>query len=139
MRNLMTFAVTAILALGMATTALAEDNQRFQPARDAIEASGLKVLRADPGKDFRGKPALVLKTDKRMGEVVEHFRTLYRKQEKFGTATVIGLAHIVHSVTWNVTLKEGKRSFTFKVAEEEDGSRLTIREPMGAASRKRPK
>jgi hypothetical protein len=139
MRNLMTFAVTAILALGMATAALADDTQRFQPARDAIEASGLTVLKADPGKDFRGKPALVLKTDKRMEEVVEHFKTLYRKQEKFGTATVIGLAHIVHSDTWNVTLKEGKRSFTFKVSEEEDGARMTIREPMGAATRKRPK
>ena len=137
MRKLMTFAVATILVLGMATAALADDTQRFQPARDAIEASGLTVLQADAGKDFRGKPALVLKTDKRMDEVVEHFKTLYRKQEKIGTATVVGLAHIVHSDTWNVTLKEGKRSFTFKVAAEEDGSRLTIREPMGAATRKR--
>lgn len=136
MRSLMTLVVTTMLVFGLAASALAEDSQRFQPARDAIEASGLKVLRADAGKDFRGKPALVLKTDKGMEEVVEHFKTIYRKQEKIGTATVVGLAHIVHSDTWNVTLKEGKRSFTFKVAAEEDGARMTIREPMGAASRK---
>jgi len=135
----MSFAVTAVLAFSMATTALADDTQRFQPARDAIEASGLKVLRADPGKDFRGKPALVLKTDKGMEEVVDHFKTLYRKREKIGTSEVVGMAHIVHSDTWNITLKEGKRSFTFKVAKEEDGSRMTIREPMSAATRKRAK
>lgn len=139
MRKAMTFAFAVMMVVGMTSTALAEDDARFKPARDAIEASGLTVMEAEAGKDFRGKPALVLKTDKRMSDVVEHFRTLYRKQEKIGDATVVGLAHIVHNDTWNITLKEGKRAFTFKVAKEKTGARLTIREPMGADTRKRAK
>ncbi len=139
MKKLTTFSIAVMMMVAMTSTVLADDTQRFQPARDAIEASGLTVLAAEAGKDFRGKPALVLTTDKRMEEVVEHLKTLYRKQEKFGEATVVGLAHIVHSDTWNITLKEGKRAFTFKVAEEKTGARLTIREPMGAATRKTAK
>ncbi len=137
MRRLSSILMVAVLVLGFSSVAFADDTQRFQPARDAIEASGVKVLNAETGKDFRGKPALVLKTDMRMKEVVEHFRTLYRKQEKIGNATVVGMAHIVHSDTWNITLKEGKRSFTFKVADQDDGAKLTIREPAGADTRKR--
>jgi hypothetical protein len=130
--------MTAVVALvGFSASVLAEDTIRFKPARDAIEVSGLKIVKEETGKDFRGNPALILKTDKRMKDVVEMYKKLYREQTKIGTATVVGLAHVVHSDSWNITLKEGNSSVTFKVREEDNGSNITIREPMTAPKRRK--
>ena len=130
--------MTAVVALvGFSTSVLAEDTVRFKPARDAIEVSGLKIVKEEAGKDFRGNPALVLKTDKRMKDIVEMYKKLYREQTKIGTATVVGLAHVVHNDSWNITLKEGNSSVTIKVRDEENGANITIREPATAPQRKK--
>lgn len=141
MRRLTAVLCVSVFVLGFASLASADDTTRFQPARTAIEATGLKVLKAEPGKDFRGNAAFVMQSDEKMKDVVERFKKLYLSGEKFGDqeTVVVGLAHVVHSDTWNITLRQNKDAVTFKVAVEGVGSRITIREPVRAQDRKKNK
>jgi len=139
MRRLIGLLCVSVFVLGFASVAFADDTTRFQPARTAIEATGLKVLKAEPGKDFRGNAALVMQSEAKMKDVVERFKKLYLSGEKIGDkeTVVVGLAHVVHSDTWNITLRQGKDAVTFKVARDGEGSRLTVREPVIAKDRKK--
>jgi|SaaInl4_150m_RNA_FD_contig_21_316349_length_461_multi_4_in_0_out_0_1 hypothetical protein len=139
MRRLTAVLCLSVFVLGFTSVAYADDTTRFQPARKAIEAAGLKVLKAEPGKDFRGNAALVMQSEEKMKDVVERFKKLYLSGEKFGDTetTVVGLAHVVHSDTWNITLRQNKDAVTFKVATDGEGSRVTVREPIIAKDRKK--
>lgn len=127
--------VAVVMVLGLGSAAFAQEDQRFQPTRIAIEESGVKVARADLGVDFRGKEALVLRTEAKMSKLVEDFRELHRTGKVLNGARVVGLAHIVRTDTWNITLRKGDDVTTFKVAQDKEGSRLTIRQPLNVPIR----
>jgi len=127
MRKLVTVVSIAAMVFGMASLAAAEDGNRFERARKIIETSGVRVLDAVPGKDFRGAEALVLSSDMKVDEVVKHFKTLYLSGEKIDDTRVVGIAHVVKGDTWNISLRKGNKLTTFKVAGSGDGSTLTIR------------
>jgi len=127
----------AVLVLGFSFSAMAEDGKRakFEPARKAIEESGVSILDVSDGKDFRGKNALVLRTDMRSAELVDHFKTLYKSGKLINGARVVGLAHIVRDDSWNVTIREGDVATTFKISKEKDGARILLRKPLVAPIR----
>ncbi|MBM4354007.1 MAG: hypothetical protein FJ109_09480 [Deltaproteobacteria bacterium] len=137
MRAIISVASLAVLVLGFSFSAMAEDGKRakFEPARKAIEESGVRILDVSEGKDFRGKNALVLRTDMRSADLVDHFKTLYKSGKKINGARVVGLAHIVRDDSWNVTIRDGDVATTFKISKEKDGSRILVRKPLVAPIR----
>ncbi len=137
MRRMMAMATLVVAVLGFSFSALAEDGKRakFEPARKAIEESGVKILDVSDGKDFRGKSALVLRTDMRSTDLVDHFKTLYKSGKKINGARVVGLAHIVRDDSWNVTIREGDVATTFKITKDNGGSRILLRKPLVAPIR----
>jgi len=137
MRSLVSFITALTLVVGFVSLAQAEDDERFAPARKVIEGSGVKVLEVTPGKDFKGREALIVTSDMKMNDVVAHFRGLFKEGKELDGSKVIGLAHIVHNDTWNITLSHGDSTTTFKVSAEAKGSRLTIRERHRPPKRKK--
>lgn len=127
MKKLVTAVSMGALVLGVSTLAFADHGKKFQPARTFIETSGVQVIDAWLGKDFSGREALVLTSDMNVDEVVRHFKNLFLSGEKINGQRVVGIAHVVTNDTWNISIREGTKLTTFKVAKDKRGSRLTIR------------
>jgi len=138
MRETISIFVAAVFVLGFASLAAADDDERFKPTRKAIEESGVEITEAVMGKDFRGREALVLRTDDNMDSLVERFKELHRSGKELNGARVVGYAHIIRSDTWNITLRKDDVVSTFKIAKDKKkGCRLTIRNPLNVPIKKK--
>jgi len=129
MKRLITVAVLAAFTMGLSTLAFAADGKRFDTSRKAVEAAGIKVLDAAPGKDTRGKEILVLKSTTKASDAVAAFRELYNNEKSVAGLKVVGMAHMVRTDTWNVTLRDGDTVRMVKIAPTKDGSKLLLRQP----------
>ena len=128
MRRMLALIVAVVMTVGFATLAVAEDRQkRFEPAQRAIEKAGFKIVETREGKDFRGDEARVLKTDAKVDDIVKTLLDIHKRGETLEGMKVVGLAHLVHNDTWNVTFREGEFVTVVKVSAAGEGAEFTVR------------
>ncbi len=131
MRKLVTVAAAAIMVVGFASLASAAD-KRFSAARTAVESAGVDVTQAIPGKDFRGRDALVLRSDTRPEAAVDTFMALFKDYKEINGMKVAGIAHLVKTDSWNVTLKNAEGTQVIKIKRAEKGCEIVVRQPRKA-------
>ena len=135
MKKLVTVVTAAVMVVGFASLVSAAD-KRFSTARSAVEAAGVDVTQAIPGKDFRGREALVLKSNTQAEAAVDTFMTLFKDYKKINGMKVAGIAHLTKTDSWNVTLRNGEVTQVIKVKRTPDGCEIVVRQPRKARGAK---
>lgn len=127
MKKLVTVFAAAIMVVGFASLASAAD-KRFSAARTAVESAGVDVTKAIPGKDFRGREALVLRSNTPAETAVDTFMALFKDFQKVNGMKVAGIAHLVKTDSWNVTLKDGNVTQVLKIKRADNGCEIVVRQ-----------
>ena len=128
MKRLAGLLAAVVVIVGFAGSGHAEDKDtRFDGARGAVEAAGVKVLETRTGKDFRGREALVLRSSTTAEEAVDLFLDLFRTQKEISGWKIAGLGHSARGDDWNITFRQGEYTQVVKVKRAEKGSEMTVR------------
>ena len=94
MKRLAGLLAAIVMMVAFAAPGLAEDKDtRFDGARSAVEAAGVKIVKSRVGKDFRGGDALVMDTSLKAEDAVDMFLELFKTQKELNGWKVAGLGH----------------------------------------------
>ena len=92
----------------------------------------MDVIKAVPGKDFRGREALVLRSNTQAEAAVDTFMALLKDYKKINGMKVAGIAHLTKTDSWNVTLRNGDVTQVIKVKKADNGCEIVVRQPRKA-------
>ncbi len=128
MKRLAGLLAAIVMMVAFAAPGLAEDKDtRFDGARSAVEAAGVKIVKSRVGKDFRGGDALVMDTSLKAEDAVDMFLELFKTQKELNGWKVAGLGHSAKTDDWNVTFRSGEYTQVVKIKRAENGSEMTVR------------
>lgn len=128
MKRLAGLLTAAVMMVAFSAVGLAEEKDtRFEGARSAVEAAGVKILKTRAGKDFRGGEALILDSSVKAEEAVDLFLELFKTQKELNGWKVAGLGHSAKADDWNITFRKGEYTQVVKIKCAENGSEMTVR------------
>ena len=131
MKKTLTIATTMLLALVLSMPATARERKdRFEKSRRAIAEAGIDVSKATVVRDQRRGEMLQIKSRTDARKIVKRFRKLHQVGTRLNGARVVGLAHMTHSDSWNITLRIGNQLTVVNVKDTPRGSRLLVRKSM---------